>query len=196
MPLSPPTARSNVRENRHPNAVRFCKIVTFYEDFSDAVRAVKKFDSIVQALSPDRPVHATSWSFNLLGKAELNSIILDDVSHADVLVLASNGNHGLPERIASWVEICMHAGPGRDPVIVALHDEGADADGVAGSLCSSLKTIAERTDATFMCNRDLATVQSEAPAGPARAWQLEPHAACESAHYPAVESVRWWGIND
>ena len=176
--------------------MQFCKIVTFYEDFDDALRAGKKLDAIERAFSGGLPVRATSWSFDLLGKPALNSIILDDVSRADVLVLASNGDHALPERIASWVEICMHSIPGADPVVVALHAEGSERDGGAAPLCSSLEMIAKRIDATFMCNRDLAAVHSEAPPGPIRARQVELHAALDTAQYPAVENVRWWGIND
>lgn len=196
MHFSPLSTQSNGRTTVRPHAEQFCKIVTFYEDFDDAVRAGKKFDSIARAFSGGLPVRATSWSFGLLGKPALNSIILDDVSHADVLVLASSGDHELPERVASWVEICMHALPGAEPVIVALHDEGSEADGGAAPMCASLKSIADRMDATFMCNRDLACVLPEAPAGPNRARQVTSDSALETAQYPAAESVRWWGIND
>ena len=196
MHFSPSSPNSNGCATPGLQRGQFCKIVTFYEDFEDAVRAGKKFDAIARAFSAGLPVRATSWSFSLLGKPELNTIILDDVSHADVLVVASDGNHELPGRMASWVEICLHALPEADPVIVALHDERSEGNGGAAPMCSSLESIAHRMDATFMCPRDLASVHSEAPAGPIRPMQVTSDSVLETAQYPAAESVRWWGIND
>jgi hypothetical protein len=182
---------------QQPAACRFCKIVTFYEDFSDAVRAVQKFDGIVQAFSGERPVHATSWSFDLLAKAHLNSIILDDVKYADVIVVATHGDRELPARIATWVEICIHAIPGTKPVLVALHDEGLEAEGVNAPLCASLHEIANRTDARFMCNRDLAQcVKRDVAEKPNGGGHGVPHSAHEPAQYATTESHRWWGLND
>jgi len=192
-----PSAEPKRREKQRTHAGRHCKIVTFYEDFADAARAMKKFDSIVRAFGGDLPVHATSWSFELLCKARLNSIILDDVSHADVLIVASNGNRPLPERVASWVEICVHAAPGGKPVIVGLHDEELEPDGVAAPLCSSLDHAAKRTGAAFMCNRDLAErLKPDAASSPIRARRENPDSAVAAAQYPAAEDFRWWGIND
>lgn len=196
MHFSPQPAKVTDRVNPRRSASRCCQIVTFYEDFSDAIRAVKKFDAIVRAFSGDLPVHATSWSFDLLGKSELNAIILEDVTHTNVLVVASRGDHALPERIASWVEICTHTAPGKRPVILALHDEEVEAEGVAAPLCSSLVQIANRVDATFMCNRDLASKESEALPMPMRERVENAASVLGMAQYPATETFRWWGINN
>jgi hypothetical protein len=180
-----------------PETDRFCKIVTFYEDFADAIRAVQKFDLIVQAFSGERHVLATSWSFDMLGRRNLNSIILDDVSHADVIVVASHGDRPLPERIASWVAICMAAIRTKKPVLVALHNDGMEEEGVAAPLCKSLKDIASRADASFMCNHGLAQCLKEsAQRKPGGGGRDARRPAAEPAQFSITENLRWWGIND
>jgi len=193
----PHSTETKPRNAQQPEAGRFCKVVIFYEEFADASRAVQKFDDIIQGLSGDRPVYATSWGFDLLGKRDLNTIILNDVSSADVIVVAMHGDRELPERVASWVAICTAAVQTKKPVLVALHDDGMEADGVAAPLCKSLKDIACRTDAAFMCNHDLAQyVKHSAQKKPGNDGHDVQRTATNPAQTSAAENLRWWGIND
>ena len=182
-PLSPPSdGRTTVR----PHAGQSCKIVTFYEDFDDAVRTLRKSEDIMRAFSRSRPVSSTSWSFELLGKPELNAVILQDVSQADVIVVACHGESALPARVASWVAMCLAAADPKKPAIVAVHAGNLEADAEDAPLCKALRRIADGTDATFMCNRDIANA-----AGPAHTFSVQ-----ELPHAPTAEDVRRWGINE
>ena len=186
---TPQSATSERERTRRP-----CKIVTFYEDFADASRVLKKFDCIVQNLSGSMPVRATSWSFCLLGKSKLNSIILDDVSSADVVVVATQGIMDLPERIAHWIEICLHVTAEATPVLVGLHDAELEAQGSKSNLCLRLKGIAKRMGARFLCDTDLATLpHHDAVAEPALCRRT---GSGVEAYSSAGECARWWGIND
>ena len=180
----------------YPQADRLCKIVTFYEQFADAIRVLKIFECIVQNLSGNLPIRATSWSFSLLGRPALTSIILNDVDQAAVIVVAMNGDRELPERIATWIEICVYGIPTVKPVLVALHEE-LEMGGTALPLCSSLQGIANRVDATFMCNRDLAkNTNRKFSAEPVRGRQESSGFDLEEARYSTTGSHRWSGIND
>ena len=176
---------------------RTCKIVTFYEDFADAIRAHRMFDCVARNFSGNAPVRATSWSFSLLGNPELNSIIFGDVAFADVIIVAMKGDREVPQRIAMWVENCMQGKPEIKPVVVALHDEESESDATADSFCLSLMRLANRRDATFMSSADLAPrLNRETPGALIRERQESLDSALETARYPASESLRWWGIND
>ena len=178
-----------------PQADRLCKIVTFYEQFADAIRVLKMFERIVQNLSGNLPIRATSWNFSLLGRPALTSIIRNDVDQAAVIVVAMKGDRELPESIATWIEICVCGIPTAKPVLVALHEELEMGD-TAVPLCSSLQGIANRVNATFMCNGDLAkNTNHKLSAEPVCGRQESSGFNLERARYSTTESPRWWGIN-
>jgi len=156
MQISPPSVRPGESARLQPQADGVFRIVTFYKSISDAVRVVKNFDSINHTFADGRPVEAALWSFDLLRKPEMSADILAHVAEAEVLVVAAQGEHELPERIASWVVMSMAAHPVKTPVLVVLHDEELEADGMTAPLCESLRRIAGLTDAAFLCNSDLA----------------------------------------
>jgi hypothetical protein len=171
--------------------------VTFYETFGDAVRAHKAFDKIARDLSHDRQVQATSWSFDVLGRPELNATILRDSARADVIVVATDGRSTLPERIGKWVEVCMNRNSDAKPVVVALHDDGLETEDAVAPLCSSLRKIAARGEAAFMCNADLASsANHEVPAEVPLGRREGANGDLEPALYPSTENLRWWGMND
>ena len=197
MKTSPRPTLSAPHSEAHPGAPGFCKIVTFYEDFSDAARALRKFQGIVRAFSGGLPVTATSWSFDLLQRKELNSVILHDVTHADVVVVSTRGTCELPERVRAWIIMSMAGKRKRKPTVVALHEEDLEEDEVAAPLCASLKKIAYRSDATFQCSRDVVErtpIETEPPPYGERV--CAPHPGSESAQFAVTENLRWWGIND
>lgn len=197
MKNSPRFTQSDPPESGPMAANRACNIVTFYEDLPAAVRAQRAFDSLAQHVSPDRPVHATSWSFSMLGMSDLNAAVLLDAALADVLVVAAKGDKELPPRIAAWVEICMNKGDKAEPVVVALHDDGLESDGAAAPLCSSLEKIASRQGATFMCSHDLETCRDrDLPAEPIDDEARCPIRVAAGTLFPDAGCHRWWGIND
>jgi len=195
MKSGPPVSRS-CRDAQRAQGSRMCKIVTFYEDFNDAIRAHQMVDRIARRVNGDLPFLATAWRFGLLGKSELNATILRDVAVADVIVVASNGDRELPERVACWIEVCMNGLPDAMPVLVALHDEGSGANRAAGPFCASLRKLATSRHAKFMCNGDFGECEAyQPPSEPVRV-QRDGHAShVEIAPYPATIR-RWWGINE
>jgi hypothetical protein len=185
------------RDKERPHADRSCKLVIFYQEFSDAIRAHQAFDTIVENFGHGREVRATSWSFHLLGRPELNAAVIRDSALADVIVIATDGRREVPERVQQWVEICMDGSPGARPVVVALHDEGLEADGAAAPLCSSLKQIADRRGAAFMCNHDLGIrTDHQTVEEPICVRHAHSGSDFERPLYRATETVRWWGMND
>ena len=202
MKTSPHTVPSEIRhaqpqEKQPRKAARFCKIVTFYEDFPDSIRTLQNHENIVRAFANGRDVISTSWSFQMLGQPELNWVILKDASDASVIVVASNGLRKLPERVATWVELLMSVNPYEKPVLVALHDEHLETAGLAAPLCTMLKKIAGRTDGTFLCNRDLAESSRQCANGHVESESRKPvHSSREAERYGMTDYVRRWGIND
>jgi hypothetical protein len=180
-----------------PQEHRRFKIVTFYEEFPDAIRAHQAFDTIARKFCGDEPVKASSWSFTLLGRADLNALILADVASADVVVVAASGAREIPRRIATWIEISLDANPDRRPVVLALHEDGLKAEGAGAQLCSGLEKIAGHRNARFMCNADL---ESHAKARLSREPRIPAHTGAghstELAGCSTTESTRRWGIND
>jgi hypothetical protein len=153
-------------------------------------------DRMARGFSGNERFRATSWSFDLLCKPQLTSIIFGDSTPADIIIVATNGEEELPERVAIWVELCMQVDSDAKPVIVALHDEKFEAEGTAAPLCLSLTRIADRRDATFLCSTDLAPCMNhKAPTEPIAA-QESPAFAIQNARYASSGSPRWWGIND
>lgn len=172
-------------------------IVTFYEDFDGALRAQRAFDAIAQHFSPDRPTHASSWSFTMLGMPDLNAAIVLDATLADVVVVAAKGDRPLPPRIAAWVEMCMNHGERATPAVVALHADGLEPEGAAAPLCSSLEGIAGRQGATFLCGRDLPGCgEGELPVDRFDDDARIPIRVAATASLPKALCHRWWGIND
>ncbi len=195
-----PSAQPTLSECTEPTAVqadRRCKIVTFYREFADAIRAYQAFDAIAENYSRDLPVHATSWSFQLLGRPELSAAILRDSAFADVIVVAADGRVKLPDTVEKWIEVCMNGNRDAQPVVVALHDEGLNAHGREDPMCSSLERIAGRRGASFICSHDLALCVNHEPAAePTRVRRADAGPEREAALYPATETLRWWGMND
>ena len=195
--LQPENRDAQEQRIQPDQSARFCKIVTFYEDFDDAIRAVQNHENIMRTFSNGRHVISTSWSFQMLGQPELNSVILNDASHASVIVVANHGRYELPERVASWVSMLMAANPYEKPVLLALHDERLEADGLAAPFCTKLQGIAGRTNAPFMCIRDIAehSVEQEQPDADSDGHD-HVHSIREAERYQTTDCIRWWGINE
>jgi len=162
--MKPSRLQDAANVSQHSNECRFCKNVTFYEDFADAIRVLDNFNSIIANFSADLPVHATLAGYCMLADPELNSIIIENLRCVDVIVVATNGDRKLPGQIASWVEICTHANPARKPAILELHYENLEEQVDPAPLCTSLNGVAVRVNATFMSNRHLASNQPDLPA--------------------------------
>lgn len=166
---------------------RPCKVVTLYEDFPAAIRAHDSFGRLMGRFSGERPVHATSWSFGMLGTQRLKATVARDAAEADVILVSANGDREIPPHVASCIADCISRDPDARPVVIALHDDALKADGAAGPLCKSLKQIADRRHAAFLCGADL----KEAAA-------RKPSAARPAMHgaESAAAADRWFGIND
>jgi hypothetical protein len=168
-------------------ADRPCKVVTLYEDFPAAIRAHDSFGRLMGRFSSERPVHATSWSFGMLGTERLKATVARDAAEADVILVSANGDREIPPHVASCIADCISRKPDARPVVVALHDEALKADGAAGPLCKSLKQVADRRHAAFLCGADLKEITARKPS------------AVRSAVHEARSTGaadRWFGIND
>ena len=197
MSYSPDTAQSPRSESKSPRANHTLKVVFFYEDFDAAIHCRKAFDSIADKFCKGRPIDASSWSFSMLGSAEFNAAILIDASAAEVIVVASRGDRELPERVATWIEMCVNGCGKPAPVLIALHADGLEPDGEAAPLCSSLESIASRQGAVAMCGGDLQRPLEDArtaDALPCRAARTV--GVLEPGTFPATGAHRWWGINE
>lgn len=197
MKATPRPGTSQHRESKPATALRSCNIVTLYEDFPAAIRAHRSFDRVTRALGGNLPVHATSWSFAMLGTPQLKATIARDSASAHAIVVAARGSRELPTHVAKWVENCINHNHGDNTVLVALHEDDLEAGAQPSPLCKSIERIADRTGVSFRCTKDFEksalqgsreTATFETPRNPIRVVGNEPH--------PAAIVQRRRGIHD
>ena len=134
----------------------------------------------------------------MLGQREFNASVLMETVQADTIVISASGHDPLPERVASWLELCMtREGRNAPPQIIVLHENGIETDSATLPLCASLKRIATRSGAGFMCLMDSAApAADEARNRIAKRWAGISEPVAEPGRYPVAEVSRRWGIND
>lgn len=192
----PPIRRSAARPRSAADS-RPVKVVIFYESFSDAARVDENFDRIAGILPWKRPVVVQSWNFCMLDQPALNGALLKATEHADAVVVAANGERDLPASVTDWVEACVNGNPAAKAVLVGLHDDGLEPDASDGRFCSSLRKIAERKRATFICTTDLRGCKEDAPqTNPGPRLQISRAPGAKAPMSSHMEVHRWWGINE
>jgi hypothetical protein len=179
-----------------PEQPHECRVSLFYEDFQSAMHASHELGGLMQRLESAGPVRASSWSFDLLQSKRLAPTVARDSGDADVVVVAAHGGQRVPAHVGEWIANCLARESDARPTVIALHDEALEADGGAAPLCDSLKQIADRQCACFLCGADLKQHKSSFVRGQS-AQAISRVAPTKNAAVEASATAnRWFGIND
>jgi hypothetical protein len=178
-------------EQRHQ-----CRITLFYEDFQSAMHASHELGGLMHRLESAGPVRASSWSFDLLHSKRLAPTVARDSADADVVVVAAHGGQRVPAHVGEWIANCLARESDARPTVIALHDEALEADGGAAPLCDSLKQIADRQCACFLCGADLKQYKTRFVRGQGDQASSRVAPARHGAARASAVANRWFGIND
>jgi hypothetical protein len=88
------------------------KIVIAYDSAATARRAEAMYKRLAQRLGDDFDFEQRLWRFDLLEEETLRAEAAKDAADADIVIVATNDDHKLPEGVQSWLEssVQQHAG--------------------------------------------------------------------------------------
>ena len=99
------------------------KVVIAYEDLEAGKHAKRTYDFLTQNLGTECEFSNQMWKFDVLGISKLREIAAKDAAVADVLMISSRGDLGLPTGVKVWIESWLAQGT-RAIALVALFHPG------------------------------------------------------------------------
>jgi len=94
------------------------KVVVVYDDPPAGERAARKLARIKTASAPDTELVPTTWSFASLAALPAQTLALNEVDAAGLLILSINQLDQMPPTINRWLRTCL--GRRRQPPIQVL----------------------------------------------------------------------------
>lgn len=149
------TTRSPIAKSRgHSNLPSF-QVVVLYEGDEAAMRAWKALVWLEQVLGEGVDVQSSIWSFRSLEHLCFRAVSIREGTAADVIIVAAAEAEDLPDQAKRWLETCLASQHGEHALLIALHEDGPEADAAPAALCGYLRPLASRWHTSFMCNEEL-----------------------------------------
>jgi hypothetical protein len=93
-----------------------------YDDFAGGKRAIDTCHFLMGKMGGGVELRSTMWKFDVLRSAKLNQIAVEDAVEADVIIVATTQNGGLPPELQKWIQTWAPLKRGQAAVLVALID--------------------------------------------------------------------------
>jgi hypothetical protein len=106
----------------------FPKIVVVYDDVSAGQHAVRVLANVFREPEDRLQLLPRFWRFDFLEDADCFARALADATDADIIVIATNSNHGLTISVEDWIKSCLQRKLESSAAVVALLGPDPDMD--------------------------------------------------------------------
>jgi hypothetical protein len=169
------------------------RVVMAYDDFIAGKRAMDACNFLVFQLGGEIELRSSMWKFDILRNAKLNQIAVDDAIEADVIIVASAPNAGLPEEVRNWIDGWVSQKRGQTAALVALLDFTGGDDTASTLAYAFLKGAAASADIDFL-PQEIRSIEKKMPPLPIAPSGKGPRPLADPlGGRPGPEG---WGLND
>ena len=96
-------------------------VVIAFEDVSAGKHAQRFYEYLSERLGNEFEFTRYQWNFSLLKDANVREVAARDAATADIIIVATHGDHDLPDHFKSWIQLWL--GKNANPMaLVALFD--------------------------------------------------------------------------
>jgi hypothetical protein len=126
-------------------------ILILYDTQASAVRGLKLSESLEKTLGPSFATNRSMWKFDCLNLSKLQEMAVEDVSRAEVVILAMENNGALPFPVSYCLQTGLRTqNEGTRAIIVSVQQSNE----VDNSAVPYLRSFAQKYKFDFFANID------------------------------------------
>ena len=128
-------------------------VVIAFEDVSAGKHAQRFYEYLSERLGGEFEFTRYQWNFSLLKDANVREVAARDAATADIIIVATHGDHDLPDHFKSWIQLWL--GKNANPMaLVALFDRPNSCEITRALIRSYLNDVARVGGMEFFAEPD------------------------------------------
>lgn len=168
---SPSTALPTTSQGTFPGPVvrQTIKPVIIYDELEAGQCAMQAAARLLNKAVVEADTKTVFWHFNLLEYPNWRIWATADVLNADLLIIATHTESGLPGNVARWLQDCFTQQPDLNCAVVTLFGRPGNYDGAQSPRLQLVRQIVEGAGLNFFApgmqqgdSRDIMTVNLQA----------------------------------